>query len=106
MLNLAHHYLLKRDLKEKGRSGWIKFLDTLVYVGAFLTPIVTLPQVLKIYSEKNASGVSIWSWVGYCFASVIWLLYGFAHKENPIIFSNFPLFILNIIIVIGIILYA
>ncbi len=106
MLNLAHHHLWKRKLANKKSTQWTRFLDSFVYVVAFLAPLVTLPQVLKIFTEKNAGGLSVWSWTGYAVGSVVWLLYGIAHKEKPIILSNLPLVFLNAVIVVGILLYS
>lgn len=81
-------------------------LDQAIYVSAFVGPILTIPQILKIFGEKNASGVSIIYWLGILGGTILWGIYGIVHKEKPIIVANFLMGILAIIIVIGIVLYG
>ena len=83
-----------------------KQIDKLIYFVAVLGPLMTLPQVLKIYIYQDAAGVSLLSWATYLFCAICWLLYGIAHKEMPIIVSNIIWIVLEIAIVIGILMYG
>lgn len=97
MANALHHYLDRR-----GKN----FLDKLIYISAFVGPVLTIPQVLKIFGEKNASGVSIIYWLGILGGAILWGSYGLVHKEKPIIIANLLAAILAVLIVIGIIFYG
>lgn len=68
---------------------------------ALIGPVVTLPQLVEIWSNGQDAGVSIITWVGYLTLSVFWLTYGFMRKEKPIIIANILYFIINLAIVIG-----
>jgi len=81
------------------------FVDKLIYLVCIFVPFMTLVQLLKIYLEKNASGISWVAYTGYFTANLVWLLYGIVHKEKPIMIMYTLLAILNITIVIGAFLY-
>lgn len=106
MMNAAHHHLVKRRSAGKRLGKWTKFLDDIVYVGAIFGPIATVPQLLKIWSEKTTAGVSVWTWAGYAAGAVVWLAYGYAHREKPIILSNVLFLVISVLIVIGVLVYS
>jgi uncharacterized protein with PQ loop repeat len=81
-------------------------VDKLIYIVIFIAPIMTIPQIIKIWVEKNASGLSIISWTTYALGSMLWLSYGFLHKEKPLIISHTIWTILHIMIIVGIIFYG
>lgn len=87
-------------------NKWKRFLDKGIYLAGILGPIMTLPQLSKIWIEKNASGVSAFSWGAYAIGAVFWIVYGFMHKEKPIILAYFSWFMLSIFIVLGTLLYG
>lgn len=68
---------------------------------ALIGPLVTLPQLLEIWTKGQGSGVSTITWVGYLCLSVVWLFYGIFRKEKPIIIANSLYFIINLGIVGG-----
>jgi len=81
-------------------------LDKAIYFVALFGPIMTIPQVVKIFAEKSAAGVSIISWTGYLFLAMFWLSYGLMHKDKAVIFANFLWIIAYIIVIAGIMLYS
>lgn len=81
-------------------------MDKAIYVVGSFGLIMTIPQVTKIWIEKNASGVSAISWSAYLITAIFWLIYGIMHKEKPIIFTYSAWIVLEVAIVIGIILYG
>jgi len=83
-----------------------RFMDKAIYFVAIFGPIMTLPQVAKIWIDKNASGVSILSWGSYLIVGIFWLIYGIMHKEKPIIIANILWIVLEIFIVIGTLIYG
>lgn len=81
-------------------------MDRSIYVVGVLGPAMTIPQLFKIWVEKNAAGVSLLSWSAYLLCAVFWLIYGLMHKEKPIIVTYTLWIVLEILIVVGIILYG
>jgi len=51
-------------------------------------PFSAIPQVVEIWLGKNATGVSVTSWLLYIVLAIIWLFYGIVHKEKPIIINS------------------
>ena len=93
-------------LSQKHKRRFGAYVDTLVYAGGIVGPIITLPQLLKIFIEHTAAGVSLFSWVCYLTGSVVYLAYGWAHREKPIIFLNALNLPIYALIVLGILIYG
>jgi len=106
------HHLSKRRRIHKKQEPYPhpdkrkRYLDKIIYVVGVLGPIMTIPQVLKIWVDKDASGVSGISWFSFLIFAVIWIVYGVVHKEKPIIFTYSLWVLLDIFIIIGIIMYG
>ena len=109
MFALHHLHLRKRSyvkLEPYPHPDVLKNrVDKLIYATALLTPVVTIPQAYQIFSAKTSAGVSVFSWICFAIANVIWVIYGVIHNEKPIIISNTANFVINIIVVIGAIMY-
>ncbi|MBL7206767.1 MAG: hypothetical protein ISS36_04175 [Candidatus Aenigmarchaeota archaeon] len=106
-----HHIHKRKRIHEKHEkyphpNKWKRMLDKAIYAIAFIGPIMTIPQVLKIWLEQNATGVSSISWTTYLILSVFWFVYGCIHKEKPIMISGFLFIVVKSIIVVGILLYG
>ena len=83
-----------------------KALDkSIIFIG-ILSPIMTIPQIYKIFSNQSADGLSMISWITYIIVGSFWLTYGIVHKEKPIILVNIGWIIVNTGTLIGIILYG
>ena len=106
---LHHFHLRKRIFQNLERfphpDKFKRFYDKLIYFVVFLGPILNLPQLIKIIIIKDASGLSILSWLGFSSLSLIWMGYGILHEDKPIIYANIGLFSIQILIIIGIFLY-
>lgn len=107
----AHHlHQRKRFYKNKERfphpNKWKRILDTMVYIVGILSPIFTIAQILKIFLNKTATGVSLISWIAYTFTAFILFLYGLSHKEKPLIIMYSLAIIVNLFVVIGIAIYG
>ncbi len=100
------HHFHKGNRKSHKETRLKRFVDTFVYFIALVGPVMTIPQVAKIWIEQNAAGVSLISWSTYLVTSTFWLIYGIVHKEKPIIFSNIVWIFLNVVIVLGTIYYG
>lgn len=106
-----HHFHLRKRIHLENQpyphpDKWKNFLDRIIYVVGISGPIMTIPQLYKIWIEQNANGVSFISWTSYLVTSIFWLMYGLTHKEKPIIVTNICWVIINTLIIIGIIFYG
>lgn len=104
-----HHHVRKRIHQNHEQyphpDRFKSFMDKAVYVVALLGPIMTLPQVFKIWMSGTAAGVSVLSWITYLFSAVFWLVYGILHNEKPIIVTNSLYILLDIMIIVGVFVY-
>lgn len=106
-----HHISKRKRIHQKHEpyphpKKWIRWLDRIVLAVAIIGPMANIPQIIKVYFENNISGLSLVTWSMYLFMAVPWLVYGFVHKEKPIIVANILWLITNIMIVIGIIIHS
>ncbi len=111
MVDIFHHLIHEHSDKENERyrriheKQWIIFIDKYIYVIAAMSITMTLPQIWDIWVIRNVSGISLASWLAYTVASVAWLVYGIGHKEKILIFTNAIWVFLDLMIVLGIILF-
>jgi uncharacterized protein with PQ loop repeat len=97
---MLHHIRKHKHHKQKSP------LDFLLYFFVFTTPLFELPQAYIIYSNQDASDVSILTWGYFAVSSVAWVTYGFRKKIKPIMFAYSLYLLIETIIVIGIIKYS
>lgn len=106
-----HHFAIRKRIYNKFQNfphdnKTIARLDNIIMVVAVMGVGLTIPQAVKIWSEKSATGLSLTTWVAYLFASLFWFTYGYLHKEKVIFVSNIFAAILNVFIVVGILMYG
>ena len=105
----SHHLHYRKRTRPQDvtkQKDWkIRFFDRLVIFLGVFNVFATLPQVIEIWAGKDASGVSVYSWAYYTFFAFILLVYGFIHKETPIIATYLGSVILYAIITWGAIIY-
>lgn len=70
------------------------------------TPLFEIPQVYAIYSTQDATSVSLITWGFFLMASVVWFIYGLRQKLLPLIVAYSLYFIIELILVIGIVRYS
>ncbi len=95
MVNGIHH-----RLKHK------KWLHKAVYVAGILGPLMTIPQIIKIWLYQDASGVSALSWGSYFVLSGFWLAYGIEERETPIIINYVFWMVMHLVVVTGVLIYG
>jgi uncharacterized protein with PQ loop repeat len=83
-----------------------KLIDRLVYLAAIVEPLFSLPQAYLIYHDKAAVSVSILAWLGFESMTLIWLWYGFVHKEKMILIYQGLFFVIDGAVLIGAIYYG
>lgn len=108
----VHHFHTRKRMSQKklenypSRKKWVKLMDKVIYVIGFFGPLMTIPQLTKIWVEQNAAGVSLLSWSGFVVYSLFWMTYGILHREKPIIFTHGLWAVMQILIVIGVLIYG
>lgn len=95
-------YFFKKRKEEKRNKLIDKFIYPIAIIGAF----TAIPQVIKIWLYQNASGVSAISWGAFSFLAVIWFIYGIVHKERLVIITSSITFVINILVVLGTLIYG
>lgn len=90
MPTALHHQSLRKRVHSKKQkyphpNKAIAWFDRFIIVVGLFNAVATIPQVLQIWVNQDASGVSLISWSYYMFGSTMFLIYGIIHKEIPII---------------------
>ena len=83
-----------------------RFLDVAVYVAGILGPAMSLPQVILVYVGQDVAGISVISWFGWAILDIPFIIYGFAHKERPIVITYTLWMLINLSVAIGAIIYG
>jgi uncharacterized protein with PQ loop repeat len=96
------------DLKHEFPSPdpGIRFLDNVCLGAGIIAPLTAVPQVLKIFMLKNAAGVSLLFWALVSVLAVPFIIYGIVHKAKPIIVMHSLWLMMDIIVVIGTMMYG
>lgn len=82
-------------------------IDTkLVYIFGLATPLFMIPQAVAIFFNKNAANISLVMWSFFLLADVVWIIYGVHHKIRPLVYSHALYFIVESVIIAGIVLYS
>ncbi len=79
--------------------------DNGMYLVALVTPMLTIPQLLIVWTQRRIDGVSILTWGAYAAMSGVWLIYGLLNKQRQLILSQTCLFILDFGVVLGIFVF-
>ncbi len=87
-------------------NAFKRFLDRFMYVVAIGGPLSTLPQVFQVFETRDVSSLSFTTWGLWFLLSIVWLIYGFVHKDMPIIISQMLYVALNGVIVLMIFVYG
>ncbi len=64
-------------------------------------PLATIPQVFSIWVQHRSDGVSAVTWLAYTAASYVWLMYGIAIRDKPLIITSVLWVITETAVVIG-----
>ena len=66
----------------------MSLIDTISAVGAVLTTICWLPQAIQILRERDARAISLTATAGFTVGIALWLIYGVALADWPLIGSS------------------
>ena len=110
MKGLHHIHLRKRHASGvepyPANSVWKRALDRVVLAVGVIGPLMTVPQILKIYLSQDAAGVSVLSWGMFALLDIPWILYGFVHRDRPIFITYTLWLIMNALVFAGAIKYG
>ncbi|MEO8863354.1 MAG: hypothetical protein ABI354_03465 [Candidatus Saccharimonadales bacterium] len=73
----------RKFVKNKRRDGF----DRLIVILGLINVVMTIPQVIEIWSSPNAKAVSVISWSYYVFFTGTLLVYAISIKSKPMIIS-------------------
>jgi len=103
------HYTRRKKARQQGVLEHLTFsqalLDTLIYPAAVLAPLALVPQAWELYSTHDARGLSLVTWLTLGLLNVLWLAYGYVHREKPVFLTNAMLMVLNLGIALGILIF-
>lgn len=95
----------KSSLVVAHRTAVRVVFDDGMYLVALVTPILTIPQLLTIWIQRQTGGVSLLTWGAYAAMSGVWLIYGLLHRQKPLVVSQACLFVIDLAVVLGITLF-
>jgi uncharacterized protein with PQ loop repeat len=70
-----------------------------------LIMLMTVPQVVTVWTGPSVSGVSLWTWLSYLLSAVLWLFYGIRKRDKTIFVACIGWILLDAAIVIGVLLH-
>jgi hypothetical protein len=109
--NFGLHHLRKRKRARQApldaARSWavVRAVDIAVYVMSGLALLLTTDQVRIVWINHNASGISLPAWSCYLAADLVWMLYGYIHKDRVILILNFLWVLMYALVVVGAIIY-
>jgi MtN3 and saliva related transmembrane protein len=65
-----------------------QLIDAIGFVGAAVTTLCSIPQVMKILRDKEARALSLVSTLGLAFGGTLWLTYGILRFDWVLITST------------------
>jgi len=70
------------------------------------TMLMTVPQVLSIWVNHQAAGVSVVSWSAYLLSALLWLWYGLQKRDKNIYMPCIGWVGLDTAVIVGVVIYA
>lgn len=83
-----------------------KRIELFALAAGIIQPLITLPQIIQIYTNQSAEDVSLLTWVGYLFFGITFLFYGLVFRLKPIWIGQIVWVTMQLITVIGILIYG
>lgn len=88
-----------------GRSPAPGALEKILGIASIATMIATVPQVINVWSTRDASGVSAISWFAYLVAACLWFVHGLRKRDPSIYLACIGWIALDAAIVIGLLVH-
>lgn len=81
-------------------------IDRVVLFTGLIGPAASIPQAIAIYAAQDAAGVSLVTWGLFIVTNAALLIYSFVHKLPALILSNICWVVIEVVVVMGIIMYS
>ena len=78
-------------------------LEKILRTLSVVTMVMTVPQVLAVWTGPSASGVSLVSWAAYLVSACLWFVYGLQKRDKTIYVACVGWVVLDAAIVAGVI---
>ncbi len=92
-------------MNQPPRLAPVDGLEKILRLLSVVTMLMTVPQILTIWIDGNASGVSLASWASYLFSACLWFAYGVRKRDKTIYLACIGWILLDAAVVIGIIVH-
>jgi len=107
----SHHLHTRKRIHQKKQvfphpNPYVRFVDLSVYVLGVVAPLMIAPQVWRVFSGKQVDGLHLATWVTFTLSAIVWLMYGFVHKERAVIIAQALFLIMNSAMVVGILIFS
>ena len=79
--------------------------SNLGYFAGLLTTLAFIPQVVKVWTSKSTSDISLIMFVIFTFGVLLWLIYGVIINDYSLVITNLVTFSLSLSILVAKILY-
>ena len=73
---------------------------------SIFTLVMSIPQILAIWVQHQAAGVSVVSWGAYLLSALLWFWYGLQQRDKNIYLPCIGWIALDIAVVAGALVYA
>jgi len=105
---MKHWALLTHQRKRNKQTStkFEKIIDLIVFFMAIAMPLTAIPQIIKIWHEKTAQGVSLLMWSLWLISVIPMLIYSFIHKEKPLVLMYLLWTVVYVIIISGLLIYG
>ncbi len=100
------HVIKRKTHNRSGDSLLKKILDKMAYPVAIIGPLSSLDQVITLWKEQDATGVSVIVWIVILCTSTFWSFYATVHRERVIFFGHIIWIILTSIILFEIFIFS
>jgi MtN3 and saliva related transmembrane protein len=81
------------------------FKNNLGYFAGILTTIAFIPQVVKVWTSKRTSDISLIMFVVFTTGVLLWFIYGIIINDYALVITNLITFSLSLSILVAKILY-
>jgi len=73
---------------------------------SIFTMLMTIPQVLTIWVDRQAAGVSLLTWSTYFVSAILWLWYGIRKHDKNIYLPCIGWILLDAAVIVGVVIYG
>ena len=81
-------------------------IEKIVNVVIVVYPLTAVPQIIKIWLHKNASGVSALTWLLFLVMIVPLILYSIIKREHKLTFMWGTWSVIYVVVIVGTLLYG